>query len=183
MAFSIRRLLVSDQVDGFRNSREPEIQRFLREQAFDEQNAFASATYVLVDDDDPNLPVGFYAISPTSIRQRDLPTHSRPAVAYSSLGAFLLGRMGVDDRYQGRRLGTALIAHAYKQCLYLCEDGGGIGLAVDPKNDRLIDYYADHGFVQLEPTRSRRMFIATEMMAEIVRTNDSNGSAAENLVS
>lgn len=55
-----------------------------------------------------------------------------------------IGRLAVDQRYQGRRLGKALLADAAMKAITAAP-----ALLVDAKNDQAIAFYRHHGFRQL----------------------------------
>lgn len=183
MPLIVERLRADHEVLSFRNTREPEIERYLREQALDEQNVHASATYVLLDSVAPNVVLGYFTLSPAAIRLTNLPQQHVGLVPqhYPALGAFLLARMGIrdEDRGTGRRLGTTLLEHAYRRAVRLIYQSGGIGLVVDPKNPALVEYYKKHGFTPLERMSGLRMFIHFNAMVEIVGEADASENGDE----
>ena len=66
-----------------------------------------------------------------------------------SVGSYLLGRLGVDEHYQGRGIGQALVAVAIAQARQRRAGTGGVFIAVDPKDDSLLGWYERLGFIRL----------------------------------
>ena len=56
------------------------------------------------------VPLGFYTLAATSIAMTDLPDElTRRLPRYPSISATLMGRLAVDARHRGRRLGELLL--------------------------------------------------------------------------
>jgi GNAT superfamily N-acetyltransferase len=151
---------------SFRCSAQPEIERFVRECVRDEVAANGCRCFVLVEASRPDVIAGFSTLSAAVVSAKHLRADSLRALPYPNLPAILLGRMGVDDRFAGRRYGTTLIAHAYRKALEASESVGHVGMIVDPKDDELVGYYAKHGFERLSHG-SRRMFVSVERMRNV----------------
>jgi ribosomal protein S18 acetylase RimI-like enzyme len=78
------------------------------------------------------------------------------SVPYRSVGGYLLGRLGVAAHLQRQGLGPALVAAAIKIARQARDEAGGAFMAVDPKNDGLLEWYEelDFGFRKLDPGNS-----------------------------
>lgn len=116
-----------------------------------------SSVTVAVDPEASNAVVGFFTLSPLSIRvdARLLKGLGIEPVPYPNVGGYLLGRMGVDRRYQRRGIGQALVAVALAQARQGRAGTGGVFIAVDAKNDSLVAWYERLGFVRLSPQTRR----------------------------
>jgi hypothetical protein len=84
-----------------------------------------SAVFVLTEKGDSKVR-GYYTLSSTSIKFDDLPKEVQKKIPrYPHIGATLLGRLGVDERYRNDlikrgekpRLGELLLVDAQKNCL------------------------------------------------------------------
>ena len=61
----------------------------------------------------------------------------------------MLGRLAVDLRYQGRRLGAALLFDAMKRAYDSSKSIGSIGLVVHAKVEKARSFYEKCGFTRL----------------------------------
>lgn len=127
-----------------------------------------SRAYVLrrEADDDPALPtiLGFYTLSMADeessllakVLGRKLPKYPSPVA--------LIGRLAVDQRAQGRRLGERLLVDALRRVLSVADVVGCVGTIVDAKDVRAAKFYARYGFVDLEGDGDwpQRMFLVLE---------------------
>jgi predicted N-acetyltransferase YhbS len=133
----------------------------MRNHAVTEQAMGLSSVTVAIDVMKDGKVVGYFSLSPLSIRldPRVLATLGLPAdrIPYPSVGGFLLGRLGVEKSYQGQGIGEALVAIAVDRCRKQRESTGGVFLAVDAKTDGLISYYAKLGFGRLGESKRLMM--------------------------
>ena len=146
----------------------PEIDDYLRTRAQQEQDAGLSVVWVLVDDEvegPDGVIVGFFTLSPMTVRVNPVVTEAigLPQLSYPTIGGYLLGRLGVNVMHQGGTIGRDLVAAGRDKALDLRSTGGGVFLAVDPKNDTLSAWYnaLRFGFQRLEPANAqmRRIFL------------------------
>ena len=119
-----------------------------------------SSVTVAIDPSAPDTVVGFFTLSPLSIRidPRLLAAVGLDAVPYPSVGGYLLGRLGVDVEYQGQGIGQALVAVAISQARQGRAGTGGVFMAVDAKDDGLVAWYERLGFARLGP-HTRRLVL------------------------
>jgi GNAT superfamily N-acetyltransferase len=134
-----------------------DIDQFLRQRAALEQTLRLSQIYVTVDGE--NRVVAFFTLSPIAVRiEPALLVHLQASeILYPAIGGFLLGRLGVDQRVQRNGIGEALVMRAAQIAKREATFVGGAFLAVDPKTDRLANWYASQDFVRL--SGSRRMVL------------------------
>jgi ribosomal protein S18 acetylase RimI-like enzyme len=105
----------------------------------------------------------WYTISATSIPLVDLPPDETkrlpryPSVpAVRTVPAVRIGRLAVDQRFQGRGLGAALLADAATRALKA--DAAAFTLLVDTKNDQAVAFYQRFGFRTLA-SQPRTLFL------------------------
>lgn len=135
-----------------------EIDRFLHDRAAIEQALRLSQVYVTVDAG--GAVCAYFTLSPLAVRVEPsfLVRLGVGTVPYPSIGGFLLGRLSVATDLQGRGIGEALVMRAAQIAKREAEFVGGVFLAVDPKNDRLMQWYARQSFVALGG-KTRRMVL------------------------
>ena len=80
------------------------------------------------------------------------------SVPYPMIGGFLLGRLGFASSLQRRGVGEALVARAAQIAKREAAVVGGTFLAVDPKADALVRWYAKQDSARLGE-KVRRMVL------------------------
>jgi len=99
----------------------------------------------------------YYTLSASSIPLLDLPPEETKRMPrYPTLPAVRIGRLAVDERFQGRGLGAALLMNAAHRTLHT--DAAAYTLLVDAKNDRAVAFYRHHGFRSLT-SQPRTLFL------------------------
>jgi len=117
---------------------------------------------VLVDAESPQPhPVlGFYTLSLCQISGEEIPAAILKRLP-RSVGGVKLGRLAIAKDQQRRGFGKVLLADAFKKCLEVSAQAGGIGLFVDAKDDAARAYYEQFGFASLSPD-PLQMFLPME---------------------
>ncbi|MGH7618649.1 MAG: GNAT family N-acetyltransferase [Gemmatimonadaceae bacterium] len=140
-----------------------EIDEYLRSSALAEQAAGLSSVWIAIDAESSDTGgnfAGYFTLSPLSVQITPavLEQLGLQSVPYRTVGGYLLGRLGVASRLQGQQLGSALVAAAIKVARQARNEAGGVFLAVDPKNDKLLAWYErlDFGFRRLDPTNATK---------------------------
>jgi len=94
---------------------DPALDRYVREQARQDQERRASNCFVLVERA-TGMVVAYCTLSSTEVAKMSIPSRVRKKLAgYPTIPAALIGRLAVDSRYQRQRLGEALLAWATEQ--------------------------------------------------------------------
>jgi GNAT superfamily N-acetyltransferase len=107
------------------------LDRYFRQQAGQDHRRRAAIVFVALDTTADNAVAGFYTLSAAQILTRDIPEQiARRMPRYPELPAVLLGRLAVDQRWQGQQLGRLLITDALLRCARL-EQIGALFLLVD----------------------------------------------------
>jgi GNAT superfamily N-acetyltransferase len=92
---------------------------------------------------------GFCTLSCCEVAREAVPSNIRRKLPrYGVAGGVLLGRMAVDRRFQGRRLGRVLVAEAIERALRMSRVVGAAVLVVDAKTPGLIPFYEANGFAR-----------------------------------
>lgn len=124
---------------------------YLRQFANQDQNRGLSRVYVLAEQ---RRIVGYYSICAYSVATDELADQARIG-AYRELPFLLLGRLAVDQAFQGQGLGDALIIHAFKTSVEAAEKIGIFGMIVDAKDERAAGFYQRFGFKRLNTSKNR----------------------------
>lgn len=99
----------------------------------------------------------YYTIAAASIPLVDLPPEQAKRLPrYPTLPAVRIGRLAVDQRFQGRGLGGMLLMDATRRCIQ--SPPAVYTLLVDAKNDQAVAFYQRFGFQQVVD-RPRTLFL------------------------
>ena len=115
-----------------------------------------------------NRILGYYTLCAASIESAELPPETaRRLPRYPVLPAVLLGRLAVDQRYQGQHFGQLLLLNACERCWRVSHaDIAAVALLVDAKDDHVAQFYERHDFLRLT-RQPQRLFLAMTTMARM----------------
>ena len=124
----------------------PELNAYLQTRAAQDMRRRVASCFVAVDD--ANVVAGFYTLAATSLVLDGLSAdHARRLPRYPSVPAVLLGRLAVDLKHQGQRLGGALVADALLRAAR--SEVMAYAMVVDAKDEPAARFYAHLGFERL----------------------------------
>jgi predicted GNAT family N-acyltransferase len=124
-----------------------------------------AACFIVADEN--NEVTGYYTLSNASIPMDDAPesVKSKMPRGYSDLPVTLLGRLAVDNKSKGQKLGEKLLIDALKRSYDLSSTIASHALIVDPIDEQAVTFYKKYGFIPLE---SGRMFITMKTIEELI---------------
>lgn len=85
---------------------------------------------------------------------------------YPILPGILLGRLAVDENYQGKKIGLFLLMDALKRSLTVSSQIDIVAVIVDAKNNKAASFYKHYGFVEL-PENNRRLFLPLSTIKQL----------------
>jgi GNAT superfamily N-acetyltransferase len=118
--------------------------------------------------DKTNQIKGFYTLSSDSILLDNLTEDLRAKFpkAYAHLPVILLGRLAVDQKFQGTGLGKMLLIDALRRCYEVSlKSIGSIAVVVSPVDDEAEMFYKKFGFFSLYD--SRKMFLPMKTISKL----------------
>ena len=143
---------------------EPSLDDYLKRQASQDIKRRAAVVYVMTSPDNPNLIIGYYTLSSISVFLSDLSEETTKKMArYPHVGAFLLGRLAVDERYKGQGFGAKLLKDALLKSLEQSKHIAAAVVALDALNENARQFYERYGFISLRnqpDTYPQRLFMA-----------------------
>jgi len=149
---------------GFGCGKEALDQYFQRQITQDARRHLATP-FVLVMPD--NLIGGFYTLSGTALRLKDLPQDIVNRLPrYPLMPATLIGRLAVDRRYHGQGWGSFLFLDALHRCTR--SEIASFAVIVDAIDDEARAFYLHHSFLAL-PDASHRLFRRMSDIAALFR--------------
>lgn len=140
------------------------LDEYLLRHAVPNEAAGVGRTYVLrrQASDDQDLPalLGFYTLSMATLESARAAEATGRALPRYPMPVALIGRLAIDLRARGRRLGERLLVDALRRVLGAAGIVGCIGVVVDAKDEDAERFYAKYDFVVLAAGPwPRRMFL------------------------
>jgi GNAT superfamily N-acetyltransferase len=139
------------------------LDRYFLQQAGQDHRRRAAIVFVAIDRAANGAVAGYYTLSAAQVLVKDLPEQvARRMPRYPELPAVLLGRLAVDQRWQGRQLGRLLVTDALLRCARL-DQVRALFLLVDAKDQAAEQFYDRLGFLALSDQPSRLYFPLDEL--------------------
>lgn len=145
----------------------PELNRFLKATARQHNDKGISRTFVLVDDENPKVILGFFTLTICEVNIKDVPAaYAKKYPPQHGLPAVRLARLAVSVKERGKRYGEALLGEAVHRTATIAGQAGLIGLFVDAKNEGAKQFYEKYGFIDTEG-RPRQLFLPVETLLQL----------------
>ena len=125
---------------------EPALDDYLRRRAAQDVRRRVARVFVALEGASGTI-AGYYTLSAASFARQQLPEAAAKRLPHYPVPAAIIGRLAVDQRYQGRGVGELMLADAIKRVLRASEALAVHALVVDAKNDRAKAFYERYGFV------------------------------------
>jgi GNAT superfamily N-acetyltransferase len=148
VAFHIRPLDAAVNVDAFRCG-EPALDAYIRRYASQDIRRGLTRVFVATPVQALQQLAGFFTLSAGSVSAITLPDAMRRKLPNYPVPVALLGRLAVDERFQGQGLGAILLADA---CLKVAQASAVLavaGLVVDAKSEAAAAFYTHFGLIAL----------------------------------
>jgi GNAT superfamily N-acetyltransferase len=131
-----------------------DLNRWLQRHAVASHKADLARTYVALDD---AFVAGYVSLTTGSVRPEDAPKRFARGMPRYPIGTILIARLAVDRRYQGRRLGSRLLADALRRALAASDTAAARLVVVDAIDDGAAGFYRRWGFIDT-PENPRRLY-------------------------
>lgn len=125
------------------NSGVPELDEWLRRRARANQAGGASRTFVVCEE---NRIIAYYALASGAVKLPEAPGRFRRNMP-DPIPVAVLGRLAIDQSYQGRGIGRALVRDAGLRLLNAAEILGIRGVLVHAISDDARAFYKAVGFL------------------------------------
>jgi GNAT superfamily N-acetyltransferase len=145
--FAITSLTPDVERSGFRCGTEA-LDRYFREIVTQDIKRRVASCYV-AREVGTGVVAGFYTLSASSVPLTDLPEAMRKKLPrYPSVPVARIGRLAVDERFKGMKLGAALLWDAIERAAR--SEVTVYGVAVDAKDEAAERFYRHFGFERLD---------------------------------
>ncbi len=143
-----------------------ELDRYLHRQITQDQKRRVAAPFVLVEGTALEV-AGYYTLSSSGVDLRAWP----PALAkklprYPTVPVVLLGRLAVDQKRRGQKLGELLLMDALSKALENADQVAAVAVIVDAINDAAIDFYRHYDFQQF-PEQPNKLLLPMRTIAQM----------------
>ena len=122
---------------------EPSLDEWLKRRAMNNQQNGASRTFVVVDE--ANQVRGFYAMAAGAVSHLQATSSVRRNMP-DPIPVMVLGRLAVDRRAQGIKVGSALLQDAVKRAIAVSQNTGVRALLVHALHEQAKQFYEHCGF-------------------------------------
>ena len=122
---------------------EPDLDEWLKRRALTNQVGGASRTFVVADAQ--GRVFGYYALAAGAVSRQFASTNVRRNMP-EPVPVLVLGRLAVDRRAQGGKLGAALLQDAVNRALSVAQNAGVRALLVHALHDAAKRFYLHYGF-------------------------------------
>ena len=124
---------------------EPSLDEWLKRRAMNNQQNGASRTFVVVDE--ANRVRGFYAMAAGAVSHLQATSSVRRNMP-DPIPVMVLGRLAVDRRAQGIKVGSALLQDAVKRAIAVSQNTGVRALLVHALHEQAKQFCEHYGFQQ-----------------------------------
>lgn len=127
----------------------PALDEYIRRCASQEVRRNVARVFVAMLENDPRRLAGFFALSAGSVGCADLPESLAKKLPRYPVPVAMMGRLAVDIDFQGKGLGSILLADACQKVARASTTLAVAGIVVEAKNDAAASFYRYFGFVNL----------------------------------
>ena len=140
------------------------LDRYLKQQASQDMRRRIAAPFVLVDQDIDRI-AGYYTLAATAIHLAELPPEIiKKLPKYPLVPATLLGRLAVNQRYQGQGVGSFLLIDALRRSFN--SEIASMAVVVDALDDKAHAFYKHHQFIPFQE-QSQRLYLPMTTIAKL----------------
>lgn len=156
MAYRIRPLDASINAMDFRCGRDP-LDEYIRRYASQDVRRNVARVFIATPENDPQQLSGFFTLSAGSVSCSSLPASLARKLPCYPVPVALIGRLAVDRKFQGRGLGSILLADACQKISQASAVLAVAGIIVDAKDGEAISFYKHFGFIPLQGQTDRML--------------------------
>ncbi len=142
------------------------LDNYLHYQANQDIKRKLSVCFVLANPEN-NLIKGYYTLSNNNIPLNLVPANFKKNLpkSYTSIPTTFLGRLVIDNRYQGQGIGRDLLIDALRRSFEATAHIASFAVIVDPLDNKAEDFYLKYGFIKIPD--SGKMFLAMQTIEKL----------------
>jgi GNAT superfamily N-acetyltransferase len=139
---------------------QPVLDDYIRRYALQDVKRDLARVFVASPADDVDCLAGFFTLSAGSVNCSDLPEKLTRKLPRYPVPVALIGRLAVDQAFQGKGLGSILLADACQKVRGARDTLAVTGIIVDAKDDSAAAFYRHFGFIELSGNPGRLLLPA-----------------------
>jgi GNAT superfamily N-acetyltransferase len=159
----IEKLRGDHAIEGFYCGKE-ELNRYLLRYAWQNQQAGAAQTYIGFEG---SSMVGYYTLAVGHVLREEAPERLTKGLARHPVPIMLLARLAVDQRWQGKGVGKALLKDAMLRTLQAADIAGIRAFAVHAKDEEARRFYLKFDFIP-SPSDPMHLFVLLKDLRRII---------------
>jgi GNAT superfamily N-acetyltransferase len=160
---SIEKLRRDHVLDSFDCGKE-DLNRFLKRQAWNNQQAHSAQTYVLAKD---LRVLGYYSLAAGAVTHDEATERVKKGLARHPIPVILLARSAVDVSIHGKGVGSALLKDALMRTAQAADTIGARALLVHAKDESAKAFY-QHFTFETSPSDPYHLLLITKDLLQIV---------------
>lgn len=143
-----------------------ELDRYLHKQISQDQKRRIAAPFVLVEGTSREV-AGYYTLSSSAVDLSAWPPElAKKLPRYPTVPVVLLGRLAVDQKRRGQKLGEFLLIDALSKALENTDKVGAVAVIVDAINDEAVSFYRHYDFQQF-PEQPNKLLLPMKTIAQM----------------
>jgi GNAT superfamily N-acetyltransferase len=137
------------------------LDEYIRRYAAQDVRRNVARVFVAVPESNPQSLAGFFTLSAGSVNCSDLPESLARKLPRYPVPVALIGRLAVASDFQGKGLGSILLADACRKVAHASATLAVAGIVVDAKDVAAAAFYRHFGFLPLPGQPARLLLPAT----------------------
>ena len=131
------------------------LDEYIRRYASQDVRRNVARVFVAMPEDEPLRLAGFFTLSAGSVSCAELPESLAKKLPRYPVPVAQIGRLAVDNDFQGKGLGSIILADACRKIAHASTALAVAGIVVEAKNNAAATFYRHFGFLDLpgQPTR------------------------------
>lgn len=165
MAYHIRALDSSVNTSDFECGNES-LDDYIRRYASQDVRRNIARVFVATPEDDSLQLAGFFTLSAGSVGCSSLPPALARKLPRYPVPVALIGRLAVSRKFQGKGLGSVLLADACQKVSLASSMLAVAGIIVDAKDEQVISFYRHFGFLPLQGQADKMLLPASAFLSK-----------------
>lgn len=165
MAYHIRPLDATINAASFQCGREP-LNDYICRYASQDVRRNVARVFIATPEEHPQQLAGFFTLSAGSVSCSSIPTSLMRKLPRYPVPVALIGRLAVDKKFQGKGLGSILLADACQKVSQASSVLAVARIIVDVKDDAAISFYKHFGFIPLQGQTDRMLLPASVFLSK-----------------
>lgn len=140
---------------------QPLLDEYIRRYASQDVRRNVARVFMAMPESNPRQLAGFFTLSAGSIGSSELPASLAKKLPRYPVPVALIGRLAVDSKFQGKGLGSILLADACQKVANASTILAVAGIVVAAKDAAAASFYRHFGFLPLPGQPDRLLLPAT----------------------